>query len=72
MTVSNTGNSVVFNDGKRKQSFPTGTVILTSDEDSKSINVKGVGSRRTLLTFTCDEVGYQTAEEAVNELSALM
>lgn len=72
MTVTSIGNMVIFDDGKRKQSFPVGTVILTSDEGSDAVNVKGVASRRTLISFNCKEAGYETAKEAVEALSEIL
>lgn len=72
MTVTNIGTSVIFDDGVRKQSFPVGTVILTSDAGSDAVNVKGVASRRTLISFKCTEAGYETAKEAVEALSEIL
>lgn len=72
MTVKNIGNCVVFDDGSTQTAFPKGTVMLTSNKASTSVNVKVRGSRKTLLSFTSKSLGYETAEEAINYLTGLI
>ena len=66
MTVENIGNSVVFNDGTTQYAFPKGTIICTSSKNSKSVNIKLKGSRKTILSFPATEMGYATAQEAID------
>ena len=66
MTVENIGNSVVFNDGTTQYAFPKGTIICTSSKNSKSVNIKLKGSRKTILSFPATEMGFNTAQEAID------
>lgn len=72
MKISNVGNSVVFDNGTTQTAFPKGCVILTSSKKSTSINVKLLGSRKTILSFPAKEIGYDNAEDAINYLSGLI
>lgn len=72
MTVTNQTNTVVFDDGKVQYAFPRGTVILTSSKNSKSVNVKLKGSRKTILTFLASELGKDTAQDAINSIIGLV
>ena len=64
MTVENIGNSVVFNDGTTQYACPKGTIICTSSKNSKSVNIKLKGSRKTILSFPATEMGCETAQQA--------
>ena len=66
MTVENIGNSVVFNDGTTQYAFPKRTIICTSSKNSKSVNIKLKGSRKTILSFPATEMGFDTAQEAID------
>ena len=68
MTVENIGNSVVFNDGTTQYAFPKRTIICTSSKNSKSVNIKLKGSRKTILSFPATEMGFDTAQEAINKI----
>ena len=68
MTVENIGNSVVFNDGTTQYAFPKGAIICISSKNSKSVNIKLKGSRKTILSFPATEMGYATAQEAINKI----
>ena len=68
MTVENIGNSVVFNDGNTQYAFPKGAIICISSKNSKSVNIKLKGSRKTILSFPATEMGYATAQEAINKI----
>lgn len=68
MTVENIGNSVTFDDGKIQYAFPKGMIICTSSKNSKSVNIKLKGSRKTILSFTAESMGFSTAEEAINKI----
>ena len=65
MTVENIGNSVVFNDGTTQYAFPKRTIICTSSKNSKAVNIKLRGSRKTILSFPATEMGFNTAQEAI-------
>ena len=67
MTVENIGNSVVFNDGTTQYAFPKGTIICISSKNSKSVNIKLKGSK-TILSFPATEMGFDTAQEAINKI----
>lgn len=66
MTVENIGNSVVFNDGTTQYAFPKGAIICISSKNSKSVNIKLKGSRKTILSFPATEMGFDTAQEAID------
>ena len=68
MTVENIGNSVVFNDGNTQYAFPKRTIICTSSKNSKSVNIKLKGSRKTILSFPATEMGFETAQQAINKI----
>ena len=68
MTVENIGNSVVFNDGTTQYAFPKRTIICISSKNSKSVSIKIRGSRKTILSFPATEMGFNTAQEAINKI----
>lgn len=65
MTVENIGNSVAFIFDDVQYAFPKGTIICTSSKNSKSVNIKLKGSRKTILSFPSAEMGFETAQEAI-------
>lgn len=70
MEVRNEGQCIVFDDGKLQTAFPKGTIMLVSSKNSKAVNVKLMGSRKTVLSFPSTAMGYATAEEAITHISA--
>ena len=68
MTVENIGNSVAFIFDDVQYAFPKGTIICTSSKNSKSVNIKLKGSRKTILSFPATEMGFETAQEAINKI----
>lgn len=67
--VESRETSFVIRQDKRTLVFPKGTVSLTSSRDSKAVNFKLMGSRKTILSVPCEELGFGEAEEAVRMLS---
>ncbi len=68
VNVTNVGNSVLFNIDKTQYAFPKGTIILTSNKKSDSVNVKLKGSRKTIVSILAKDLGYADAEKAINAL----
>ena len=66
MTVENIGNSVAFIFDDVQYAFPKGTIICISSKNSKAVNIKLKGSRKTILSFPATEMGFDTAQEAID------
>lgn len=69
ISIYNIGNSVVIETTAHKVQFPKNAIILTSENDSKSVNIKLMASRKVIETFNCEELGYSTSEEAVRDIT---
>ena len=68
MTVENIGNSVAFIFDDVQYAFPKGTIICISSKNSKAVKIKLKGSRKTILSFPSTEMGFDTAQEAINKI----
>lgn len=69
ISISNIGNSVIIETDAHSIQFPKNAIILTSENDSKSVNIKLIASRKVIESFDCEELGYSTAEEAVRDIT---
>lgn len=71
-SVTTLGNSVVIKTDAHSIQLPKNTIILTSEKDSKSVNVRLLASRKVIETIDCTDLGYNTADEAVKNLSNII
>ena len=51
VNIVNDGTTLTITVDKVTYSFPTSKVVLTQDNKSDSVNVKLLGSRKTILTL---------------------
>ena len=75
MEIIRKGNCVQFTHDGKQSVFPIGSLILIASDNSESINVRLISSRKNVLTFNVDQLTNPTAStatEAVELISSII
>lgn len=71
LKITNLSNSYSIEDDSQRIYFAKGKTIFIAENDSDSITLRLIGSRKNIMTFSCKEIGYDNAAEAVEYLSTI-
>lgn len=74
MLIEKINNSLVFRNGINVNVYPINTIMLISNDGSKSVNVRLKASRKNVVTFNYDEVANipsSSANDLVDKINAL-
>lgn len=69
--ITNLSNSYSIEDASQRIYFAKGKTIFIAENDSDSITLRLIGSRKNIMTFSCKEIGYDNAADAVEYLSTI-
>lgn len=75
MIIEKIGNTIKFEDNNIIKLYPLGSLLLIANDDSNSINVRLIGSRKNVITFdykSVTNIQSTSATDLVNKLNELI